>query len=161
MATYHRGRTKQAAALAETALQLADESGDARAMAKAHTMLGILENSFEHRRTARDHLSRSLELVDGLHDPEGRIAALQNLAVVSRQDDAGEAERLTREALQLAIAQGDRHREAVLHNALADILHGGDADGAMAHLKQAVAIYAEIGVEAGAVRPEVWKLTEW
>jgi hypothetical protein len=31
----------------------------------------------------------------------------------------------------------------------------------MAHLKQAVTIYAEIGVEAGALRPEVWKLTEW
>ncbi len=31
----------------------------------------------------------------------------------------------------------------------------------MAHLKEAVAIYAEIGVEAGAVQPGVWKLTVW
>ena len=31
----------------------------------------------------------------------------------------------------------------------------------MAHLKQAVRIYAEIGVEAGAVQPHIWKLTEW
>ena len=29
------------------------------------------------------------------------------------------------------------------------------------HLKQAVSIYAEIGVEAGTVQPEIWKLTEW
>jgi hypothetical protein len=31
----------------------------------------------------------------------------------------------------------------------------------MAHLKQAVSIYAEIGVEAGNVQPEIWKLAEW
>ncbi len=31
----------------------------------------------------------------------------------------------------------------------------------MAHLKQAVAIYAEIGVEAGIWQPEIWKLSEW
>jgi hypothetical protein len=31
----------------------------------------------------------------------------------------------------------------------------------MLHLKQAVAIYAEIGVEAGDVQPAIWRLTEW
>ena len=31
----------------------------------------------------------------------------------------------------------------------------------MSHLKQAVSIYAEIGVEAGNVQPEIWKLAEW
>jgi hypothetical protein len=31
----------------------------------------------------------------------------------------------------------------------------------MAQLKQAVAIYAEIGQEIGETRPEIWKLTEW
>ena len=31
----------------------------------------------------------------------------------------------------------------------------------MAHLKQAVTIYAEFGVEAGAVQPQIWKLAEW
>ena len=31
----------------------------------------------------------------------------------------------------------------------------------MAHLKQAVVTYAEIGVEAGAVQPQIWKLAEW
>jgi hypothetical protein len=31
----------------------------------------------------------------------------------------------------------------------------------MSHLKQAVSIYAEIGVEAGTVQPEIWKLVEW
>ena len=31
----------------------------------------------------------------------------------------------------------------------------------MAHLKQAVTIYAEFGVEAGAVQSQICKLAEW
>jgi hypothetical protein len=63
----------------------------------------------------------------------------------------------------LCAALGDRHREAALHNNLADLLHGvGRHDEAMAHLKQAVVLFAEIGAEPGAMaQPEIWKLTEW
>jgi tetratricopeptide (TPR) repeat protein len=69
---------------------------------------------------------------------------------------------LTESALALCASQGDRHREAALHNNLADLLHAlGQTEAAMAHLKQAVSIYAEIGVEAGTVQPEIWKLSEW
>ena len=60
------------------------------------------------------------------------------------------------------MAQGDRHREAALHNNLADLLHAaGDPDSAMAELKQAVAIFAEIGGDAGEAQVEIWKLVEW
>jgi hypothetical protein len=31
----------------------------------------------------------------------------------------------------------------------------------MAQLKQAVAIFAEIGVEAGEMRAEIWRLVDW
>jgi hypothetical protein len=31
----------------------------------------------------------------------------------------------------------------------------------MGHLKQAVALFAEIGTQAGDMQPEIWKLTEW
>jgi hypothetical protein len=31
----------------------------------------------------------------------------------------------------------------------------------MAHLKQAVSIFAEIGAEAGEAQAEIWKLVEW
>ena len=76
----------------------------------------------------------------------------------------GELERaleLTRAALALCAAQGDRHREAALHNNLADLLHAADRpDEAMAALKRAVAIFAEIGAE-GEPQPEVWKLARW
>jgi hypothetical protein len=46
--------------------------------------------------------------------------------------------------------QGDRHREAALHNHLADPYHTtGQSEAAMAHLKQAVAIFGKIGQAAG------------
>jgi len=50
---------------------------------------------------------------------------------------------LAETALALCSAQGDRHREAALHNNLADVLPAaGQNDPAMAHLKRAVAIFA-------------------
>jgi len=64
-------------------------------------------------------------------------------------------------ALALCVALGDRHREAALHNNLADLLHAaGRQEESMAHLKQAVEIFAEIG-EEGELQPEIWKLAEW
>ena len=68
---------------------------------------------------------------------------------------------LTRTALALCAAQGDRHREAALHNNLADLLHAAERpEEAMEQLKRAVTIFAEIGAE-GEPQPEVWKLARW
>ena len=66
------------------------------------------------------------------------------------------------ELQSLCIRQGDRHREAALHNHLADLLHAASrSEDAMVHLKQAVAIFAEVGSAADHTQPEIWKLTEW
>jgi hypothetical protein len=69
------------------------------------------------------------------------------------------------------VIQGDRHREAALHNNLADLLHmQGKLEAAMDHLKMAVAIFAEIGTSTSTnpdglrtdgYLPEIWKLSEW
>jgi len=98
-----------------------------------------------------------------LHDPAMRAATLNNLAQAHRLNGATErALSLTESALALSASQGDRHREAALHNNLADLLHAlGATEAAMSHLRQAVSIYSEIGVEAGAVQPGIWKLSEW
>ena len=62
----------------------------------------------------------------------------------------------------LCAAQGDRHREAALRNNLADQLHAvGESDEAMEELKRAVAIFAEIGADAGEAQAEIWKFVEW
>ena len=65
-------------------------------------------------------------------------------------------------ALRRCLAYGDRHWEAALRNNLADLLHArGEKEAAMAQLKTAVTILAEMGQEAGQWQPEIWKLTEW
>jgi tetratricopeptide (TPR) repeat protein len=64
-----------------------------------------------------------------------------------------------RDALAQSEALGDRHREAALHNDLADVLQAlGQREEAMRHLKRSAALSSEIG---GAREPEVWKLVEW
>jgi DNA-binding SARP family transcriptional activator len=161
----------RAARLAGEALALAEAGGDERALAQSHNILGVLATSRQDIAAAIHHLERSLQIAEALSariaDAFGvrsaRIAALNNLALAyGANRDMDRALEVAGEALRLAEALGDRHREAALHNNLADLMHAAGRSGeAMAHLKQAVAIYAEIGVEAGAVRPEIWKLSEW
>ena len=52
---------------------------------------------------------------------------------------------------------GERHHQAALLNTLADLHHdAGNETEAMVNLKQAVALFAEIGEEAGQDRSEIW-----
>jgi DNA-binding SARP family transcriptional activator len=157
------GRSDQARELARRALDLAEAAEDPEALAQAHNILGILASRSADRAEALRHLERSLAIAETLPDPSARVAALNNLSLV--HGSAGGMDRaleLADEALVLCGAQGDRHREAALHNNLADLLHAADrAEEAMSHLKQAVAIFSEVGQEAGEIQPEIWKLVEW
>ncbi len=166
LTAHRRGQVQQAFDLAQRALSLAKASDDTHAsaaQAQAHNMLGMFAHHQNDEQTALHHLEQSLRLSEELHDPGMCAAALNNLAQVYQANgDIERAIALTQEALTLCVSQGDRHREAALHNNMADLLHtAGQAEVAMSHLKQAVSIYAEIGVEAGTVQPEIWKLSEW
>ncbi len=162
--TAHRcGRTNRARELAERALSLAEETGDARALVEAHNILGILASRAGDSEAAQAHLQRSLALAEKLGDDSARAAALNNLALAN--GSAGATDRaltLAEMALAIYTAQGDRHREAALRNTLADLLYAaGRSEEAMAQLKRAVTIFAEIGADAGEMQPEIWKLVEW
>ena len=163
LAAYHRGRIDQAMNLAQQTLAQAEAAHDIHALAQAHNILGILASKQQKLEEAQHHLEQSLALAEELDDLSVRVAALNNLALVCRSSGAIErAIELTEEALALCVSQGDRHREAALQNNLADLFHAaGDSEAAMSHLKQSVSIYAEIGVEAGTYRPEIWMLVEW
>jgi tetratricopeptide (TPR) repeat protein len=106
---------------------------------------------------------RSRALAETLGDDSARAAALNNLALV--YGGAGATVRaltLAEMALAISTAQDDRHREAALRNTLADLLYAARrSEEAMNHLKRAVAIFAEIGADAGEMQPEIWKLVEW
>jgi DNA-binding SARP family transcriptional activator len=157
---HRQGRQRQAGALAEEALQVAESAQDAASLARAHNALGLLARSRGDLASAAEHLGQGLAQAEALGDPSSRAAALNNLALVCQaQGDSTQAIQLTEQALALCEAQGDRHRAAALHNNLADLLHAaGQPDAAMDQLKQAVAIFAEIG-EPG--QPEIWKLVAW
>jgi DNA-binding SARP family transcriptional activator len=159
----HLDQPEQAHHHAEQALTLANAADDTRAQAQTHNMLGMLASASQRHDEAISHLERSLALAERLNDPSIRIAALNNLALASAaRGEVSQAHKLTEEALHLSAAQGDRHREAALHSNLADLLRKqGDLEGAREHVKASIAIYMEIGVEAGSLQPEIWKLTEW
>jgi len=113
-------------------------------------------------RAAFESLRRSRELADQVGDHDLRVAALNNLALAHRAGgELQSATELTTAALDLCTTTGDRHHEAALHNNLADLLQAsGHPDVAMAHLKLAVEIFADIGA-AEEPRPAIWKLVRW
>jgi DNA-binding SARP family transcriptional activator/predicted ATPase len=163
LAAHQQGKMDEAHDLADRALQYAKSANDSRALAQAHNILGILARGRNELDQARVHLEASRELAESLADPSAQTAALNNLAWVHRSSGNIEiALALTEAALRLCSLQGDRHREAALRNNLADLFHtAGQSEKAMEQLKQAVAIFAEIGGEPGALQPEIWKLAEW
>ncbi len=163
LAALRRGSTEQARDLAQRALELAEAVGDQRALTQVHNILGILARHRDDLDEALAHLEKSLALAESQGDVGARSAALNNLSLVHQdRGDVARGLELSERALTLSASQGDRHREAAIHNNMADLLHAaGQSEEAMAHLKQAVAIYAEIGVEAGIWQPEIWKLSEW
>jgi len=160
---HHRGEFTQALSLAQKALNLAEDAQDIRALAQAHNILGILASKQQMLEEAQHHLEQSLVLAEELNDQSVRVAALNNLALVYKSNGAIErALVLTQDALAFCVSQGDRHRAAALHSNLADLFHAaGKSEDAMSHLEQSVSIFAEIGVGAGTVWPEIWKLVEW
>ena len=153
LVAHRRGDTDRALQLARKALLIAKDARDDRAIAQAHNILGILSRD-------RKHLEQALDLAERLADPAVTVAALNNLALAHLRD--GEAEKalpLATRALEESEALGDRHREAALHNNLADVLRAvGRPDESMRHLKRSARLFSEIG---GAREPEIWKLVEW
>ena len=155
LAAHRLGRDAEAAALAADSLELAERAGDATAQAQAHNILGVLAARRGDEAAASAELVQSLALAEAGDDVVARIAALNNLALVD-----GDASRLDH-ARALCATIGDRHREAAIANNQADLLHAaGRAEEAMAALKEAVALFAEVG-EDSAMEPEIWKLRDW
>ncbi|RPI31523.1 MAG: hypothetical protein EHM70_11335 [Chloroflexota bacterium] len=158
-----QGQLERALGLASQALSLAELAKDQPALMQAYNALGILIRSQGDLKKASHYLEQSLEIAKRIDQPIAQIAALNNLALVYTDcDDNEQAITLEQIALQLCILQGDRHREAAIHNNLADLYHrSGQSETSMTHLKQAVTILAEIGVEAGSLKPEIWRMVEW
>jgi DNA-binding SARP family transcriptional activator len=154
------GSTEDATTVIERALSSAD--GAARGTrARVANVAGLIARRRGDLDAASTFLAEALEAADDL--PEVRIAALNNLARVHLdRNEPAAAVATAREALELGRQLGDRHREAALHNNLADILHAaGQTDEAMELQRSAARLFAGVGVGDGGLAPGVWRLVEW
>ena len=154
---------RAARSLAAQAHVLAQAAQEPRALCQSYNLLGMLATADGDTDEALSVLERSRDLADRIGEPDLQIAALNNLALAHRaRDEREDAVKLATAALDLCIAtSADRHHEAALRNNLADLLHAsGRSEESMAHLKRAVEIFAEIGVDEEP-RPGIWKLVRW
>jgi DNA-binding SARP family transcriptional activator len=163
LAAHRGGAPERARVHGETALCLAEQAGDQRAIARARNALGILARQCGDLEEADRQLSLSLALAETLGDISARTAALNNLALLaSARGEYDRAIARAQSALDLADARGDRHRQAALHSNLADFFQlSGHPDLARLQLQRSVAIFAEIATVAGEPVAEIWKLVEW
>ena len=129
----------------------------------AERLLGLVELGRGDAGAASKALRRSVELSADDADPAASVAAQTGLALAlagtGAVDDAITVATL---AIDTCERIGDRHLQAAVENHLADILHqAGREEAAMAHLKRAVALFAEVG-DADAERdPGIWTLAAW
>jgi hypothetical protein len=87
---------------------------------------------------------------------------LNNLSIASAEaGDHSRAVDLAREALGLAVAVGDRHRQAALHDRLADLHHAtGRPAESQVELTEAASLFSTLrGTEDW--EPELWLFTRW
>jgi DNA-binding SARP family transcriptional activator len=160
-AAHRAGDAEHANALAMRALDDATLADDRLALAEAHNVLGIVQRA-DDPDAARRHHEVAIDLVGDL-SPVIRAAALNNLALThlaaGTPDDGLAA---AHEALALTRRVGDRHRTAAVHNNIADLYHAAGRDGdAIDHLKEAAAIFSEIGSGGDELQPEIWMLSQW
>jgi DNA-binding SARP family transcriptional activator/tetratricopeptide (TPR) repeat protein len=154
-----------AAALADEALDSAGAFDDAPTAGAASRLAGLIALQRGDLDTARSALHRALDHAGGVPggDPGAEVAARNGLALVeAAAGDREAAITLLLEALATCHRTGETHLEAAIENNLADQLHAvGRSEEAMAHLKRAVTLFAEVDGLPGEQEPEIWKLVAW
>ncbi len=154
-----------ATSLADQALAAVAGTTDDRTTGAARRLLGLVALRRGDLDAARASLRTAVDAAGpGLHgDPAAAIAARNGLALVeAAAGDHAAAIVLLQEALAECRRTGETHLEAAVENNLADQLRAaGRSDEAMAHLKRAVALFAEVGGRPGELEPEIWKLVSW
>ena len=159
------GELDMAASLAKEALDAVADTDDDRTTGAANRLLGLVALRRGELGVARVALRLAVAAADtsAPADPEASIAARNGLALVeAAAGDHDAAIGLLDEALAECRRAGETHLEAAVENNLADQLYAaGRTEEAMAHLKRAVALFAEVGGRPGELEPEIWKLVSW
>jgi DNA-binding SARP family transcriptional activator/tetratricopeptide (TPR) repeat protein len=157
------GDLDTAEAAAREARHAADGAADRHLAGVAERLVGLIAQARGDAPRALAALERSLDLAADDPDPTASIAALTALALtLAAAGSVDEAVATATAAAETCRRIGDRHLEAAVENHLADICHeAGRAEASMAHLKRAVALFAEIGEGAPQQDPGIWALAAW
>jgi tetratricopeptide (TPR) repeat protein len=138
------------------AMELAGDNANPGQLSRVHNIIGVVA---EDPAQAAEHLDEALELAGD--DDLLRLAGLNNRAHLTAEGgDLEGAIEMVSEAVRIAQRTGNRHREAALHDHLADLHHrAGRDEEAQQALTQAVSLFSGIGT--GEWHPEVWLLSRW
>lgn len=146
---------------AAQAQELATRAGDRLAIGAAHRMRGLAALDAGDASQAERELTEAATVAAEDPDPTSSIAALAGLAMArAALGDVDAAVVHGEAALAVCRRIGDRHLEAAVEDHLADLLHSaGREDEAMAHLRRAVAAFAEVGGDPADPDPGIWMLS--
>jgi Flp pilus assembly protein TadD len=128
---------------------------------RAPTLTARLRSTARHCRSSASSSYNPIASSSRVSDAT-EVAVANNLAQAHASAGALDlALPLAESALQRAAQLGDRHRQAALHNDLADLLQAlGRHDDARTHVTRAVELFVNVG-RSDLPEPEVWKLAEW
>ena len=141
---------------ASKAMELTGDAAPPGQLSRVHNIIGVV---CDDPSMAAEHLDTALRLAGD--DDLLRLAGLNNRAhLTAESGDLEGAIRMVNEAVGIAERTGNRHREAALHDHLADLHHrAGREDEANLALTKAVTLFSGIGT--GDWLPEVWLLSRW
>ena len=153
---YRVGDVSGANDFAAKAMELSGNDAAPSQLSRVHNIMGVVSDDPAR---AASHLDKALLLAGD--DDLLRLAGLNNRAhLTAESGDLDGAIEMVTEAVSIAQRTGNRHREAALHDHLADLHHrAGREEEAQVALTNAVTLFSEIGT--GEWHPEVWLLSRW
>ena len=145
-------RSTDAEASFRISFELAEVTGTTRSLARRHRVVATSYIDVGQYDQAFEHLTTSLRLFEGEHDPVGVAEALQHLSTAQLAvGELTEAEQSAREGLRIAERYGDSHRQATILGVLATIHEAtGNPTTAQSLRRQAIAIYEAEGMTTAA-----------
>ncbi len=154
---HRQGDHDRARRRVEQALAVAAAAGDSPPAATL-IMQGVFSSDSGD---AHSYVLSGLALARQNGEPGAEAAGLTALArLAQREGRPDEAIERVQAALGLVEVLGDRHRQAALHDLLADLFHlEGDEEAARREVTRAVELFAEVGT--GGLEPEIWKTAPW
>jgi tetratricopeptide (TPR) repeat protein len=145
-----KGRHREARTSFALAEAMFLQSRETRWLAAAFRGMGILEHQQDNLRLAADYLQRARDLSRAAGDWLGEARTLIQVGHMARESGSfREAERIYRDAAELAVRSSAPHEEAHAKLGLAAVLSHDDTPGAIEKLREARVLYARVDDRLG------------